>query len=517
MTRKAFLLLCSILTLFSLQDLNAQTRNAQLFIDASREEVQINKNIYGHFAEHLGGCIYGGIWVGPESNIPNTRGIRNDVVSALRKLNVPVLRWPGGCFADTYHWRDGIGPREQRPNRINTFWGDVIESNHFGTHEFMDLIGQLGTEAYFAGNVGSGSPQEMHDWVEYLTYPGESTLANLRRENGQNQPWDIPFWGVGNENWGCGGNMPAEFYAYLYRQFATYVMDYGENDIYKIAGGAGGDNYHWTETLMREAGNHMDGLSLHYYTLPGNWSNKGPALGFDEAAWFTTLRKALDIDRILARHIAIMDQFDPRRRVGLMIDEWGTWYDPMEGTNPAFLKQQNSLRDALVAGVTLNIFHDHAERVRMANIAQTVNVLQAMIHTDGPEMFVTPTYHVFEMYKVHQDAMRLASHLDSPEYQHGSSSISAVNVSASKNNDGVIHVSLCNLNPNTAVNIEAEVRGKSSKRLSGRVLTANAMDAHNNFENKNRIAPADFNELKSTRDGFTATLPPKSVVVIEIR
>lgn len=342
----------------------------------------INRHIYGHFAEHLGRCIYDGIWVGETSSIPNTRGIRNDIAAALRRINIPNLRWPGGCFADDYHWRDGIGPREARAHRVNTHWGNVIESNAFGTHEFLDLCRQLGCEPYICGNMGSGTVQEMRDWLEYMTFAGDSTLPRERRKNGQDAPWDITYWGVGNENWGCGGNMRAEFYADEYRRYATYCRHFNEGKLFRIAGGPHDEDYHWTEVLMREAAACMEGLSLHYYSLI-QWNDKKSATQFDRSQWFTLLKKALFMDPIISQHSAIMDQYDPGKRVALIVDEWGAWHAAEPGTNPAFLYQQNTLRDAVLAGVTFHIFHNHCDRVRMANIAQTVNVLQALILTEG--------------------------------------------------------------------------------------------------------------------------------------
>ena len=349
---------------------------AALVLHADQPGSTINRNLYGQFAEHLGRVIYDGLWVGEDSKIPNTRGIRNDVIAALKKLNIPVLRWPGGCFADEYHWRDGIGPRAQRPKRVNTWWGSVIETNAFGTHEFMDLCELIGADAYVGGNVASGTPQEMQEWIEYITSDSNSTLANLRRQNGRHKPWKLPYVAVGNENWGCGGNMRPEYYADVYKRYATFVKDYSGNHITKIASGASDRNYVWTEVMMSQAAKNMQGLSLHYYTLPtGDWDKKGSATQFAEDAWLSTLAHTLRMDEFIQEHSKIMDKYDPQKRVGLMVDEWGTWYDGDPGANLGMLYQQNSMRDAIVAGVNLNIFNRHSDRVQMANIAQMVNVL----------------------------------------------------------------------------------------------------------------------------------------------
>ncbi|MDP4088563.1 MAG: alpha-L-arabinofuranosidase C-terminal domain-containing protein, partial [Bacillota bacterium] len=369
---------------------------AKVIINTDIKKGKIDKNIYGNFAEHLGRCIYGGFWVGEDSDIPNVNGIRKDVVDALKELQLPVLRWPGGCFADEYHWRDGIGQAEKRPKMVNVNWGGVVENNHFGTHEFFELCKLLGAEPYICGNVGSGTVQEMREWIEYMTFDGESPMANLRAENGRKEPWNLKYFGVGNENWGCGGNMRPEYYADLYRRYSTFVRNFGENKIFKIAGGANTDDYNWTEVLMREAGRYMDGLSLHYYTVPGDfWLGKGSAVKFEEDEWFQTMAKSYRMDELLTKHSNIMDKYDPDKRVALVVDEWGTWFDVEPGTNPGFLYQQNTMRDALVASIHFNIFHDHCDRVRMTNIAQCVNVLQAVILTEGAKMIKTPTYHVF--------------------------------------------------------------------------------------------------------------------------
>ncbi|MEK4008391.1 MULTISPECIES: alpha-N-arabinofuranosidase [unclassified Paenibacillus] len=479
---------------------------------------KIDRNIYGHFAEHLGRCIYEGIWVGEDSPIPNTKGIRNDVVEALKEMKIPVLRWPGGCFADEYHWKDGIGPSEERKRMINTHWGGAVENNHFGTHEFMLLCEMLGCEPYINGNVGSGTVQEMSEWVEYLTFNGVSPMAELRQKNGQEDAWSVKYFGVGNENWGCGGNMRPEFYADLYRQYQTYVRNYGDNKIHRIACGANADDYNWTEVLMREATRFMDSITLHYYTLPNSdWNHKGAATGFGTDEYFTTLKKALFMDELVTRHIAIMDKYDPEKRVGLIVDEWGTWYDVEPGTNPGFLYQQNTIRDALVAGLTLNIFHKHSDRVRMANIAQTVNVLQAVILTEGEKMLLTPTYHVFNMYKVHQDAELLELTVDSPVYSYEGVEIPEVSASASVNAEGIIHVSLCNLNHASSAVLPLALRGLAGQAsVSGTTLAGASIDAHNSFEQPEAVTPQAFSAFKLEGDTLTVELPPMSVTVLAI-
>ncbi len=488
-------------------------------INADQSTHPINRHIYGHFAEHLGRCIYEGFWVGEDSDIPNTRGIRNDVVEALRALHIPNLRWPGGCFADEYHWKDGIGPREERTSMVNTHWGGVTESNHFGTHEFFDLCEMLGASPYICGNVGSGSVQEMSEWVEYATHSGPSPMADWRRKNGREQPWQLPFFGVGNESWGCGGNMRPQHYADEYRRYQTYVRQYTSDKIFKIACGANAADYKWTDVLMRRAGSHMDGLSLHFYTVAGTWQSKGSATQFGEAEYFNTLKECLKMDELLRRHGAIMDKHDPQKRVALVVDEWGTWHDIEPGTNPGFLYQQNTQRDALVAGLTFNIFHRYADRVRMANIAQTVNVLQAMILTDGAKMILTPTYHVFEMFSVHQDATLLPGHLTSDSYCSQNQEIPALSASASRDQDGRVHLSLCHTDPGKSTTVSVELRGWEPKSVSGRVLASHATNAHNTFENPSEVAPRALTEAEARLDGsrLQVTLAPASVAVLTLQ
>jgi alpha-N-arabinofuranosidase len=497
---------------------DTQGFKAELTIRADQPKGTINRNIYGHFAEHLGRDIYDGIWVGENSPIPNTRGIRNDIIAALKNLNIPVLRWPGGCFADEYHWRDGVGPRDKRPRRINSWWGNVIETNAFGTHEFMDLCELIGADPYVAGNVASGTPHEMMEWIEYMTSDSDSTLANLRRQNGREKPWKVPYFGVGNENWGCGGNMRPEYYADVYRRFATFVKNYSGNRVQKIASGHSDANYAWTEVLMSQAANQMDGLSLHHYTLPtSNWNKKGSATQFGEDQWHSTLVRTLRMDEYIQKHSAIMDKYDPQKRVGLMVDEWGTWYDAEPGTNLGMLFQQNSIRDALVAGINLNIFNRHADRVQMANIAQTVNVLQAVILTDKEKMVLTPTYHVFEMYKIHQGATLIPVELMAPDYKLGQDAVASLHASASRDKAGKLHLSIVNLDPNRAAQVSTKVSGASAKSVTGRVLTAPATNTVNTFDKPDTVKPAAFTGIKVDGDMITLSLPSKSVVVLEMQ
>jgi alpha-N-arabinofuranosidase len=487
---------------------------------ADRPGPVVNRNIYGHFAEHLGRGIYEGIWVGPASPIPNTRGMRNDVLAALKDLNIPVLRWPGGCFADEYHWKDGIGPREKRPSMINTHWGGVVEDNSFGTHEFMDLVELLGTNAYITGNVGSGTPQEMMEWVEYLTSDAISPMANLRRQNGREKAWRVPYFGLGNEPWGCGGNMRPEYYADEYRKYNTFIKNYDRSKpIYRIAGGASDFNYTWTEVLMDRVGRQMNAASLHYYTLPtGNWRTKGSATKYGEDQWFSTLSRTLRMDELITKHTAIMDKTDPEKRIGLAIDEWGTWYDVEPGTEPGFLYQQSTMRDALVAALNFHIFHRHADRVVMTNIAQTVNVLQAMILTDKEKMVRTPTYWVFEMFKVHQGGTFLPVDLQAPDYTFGSERIPVVSASATRSADGkAVHLSLANTTPGRALPITVTLSGLTPATATGRLLTAPTMQAHNTFAAPDAVKPVPFDGVTLAGNVLTLTLPAKSVAVVELR
>lgn len=519
-----FLLLCILFPM------KAQKADVVVNVDLGKDT--ICRHIYGHFAEHLGYGIYGGLWVGEDSPIPNTNGVRNDVIQALKHIQIPNLRWPGGCFADEYHWMDGIGNRNQRPKMVNTHWGGVTEDNSFGTHEFLDLCEVLGTEPYVCGNVGSGSVEEMAKWVEYINFDGESPMANLRRENGRDKAWNVKLWGVGNENWGCGGNMTPAAYAEHYRRYSTYCRDYGTNKLYRIAGGANVDDYEWTETLMKNIPNRMmNGLSLHYYIHTNGWMDKGSALVFDDNDYMNSLVRTIYMDDLITHHGNIMDVYDPEKRISIVVDEWGVWYNVEPGTNPGFLFQQNTMRDALIAGLTLNIFHKHCDRVKIANIAQMVNVLQAIILTDGDKMILTPTYHVFDMYKVHQDAVMLPLEVTSPLYSRGDDAIvrisdkvrkagelQAISATASKDKSGAVHVTFVNVDPANDIDINCSLRGMASGSVkSGQILTAKNLREHNTFEKPANVQLADFKGAKYKNGDLSLKVPAGSLVTIKIQ
>ncbi|MDN4502390.1 alpha-L-arabinofuranosidase C-terminal domain-containing protein [Alteromonadaceae bacterium BrNp21-10] len=491
--------------------------DTKVALDVEHPGSQINKNIYGQFMEHLGRGIYEGVWVGEDSKIPNTNGYRNDVVKALKELKVPLLRWPGGCFADEYHWQDGIGPRDQRPKGVNTNWGGVIEPNSFGTHEFLNFAEMLGADAYVNGNLGTGTAKEMAQWLEYMTSDSDSTLANMRRANGRDKPWKLPFFAIGNETWGCGGSMTPEFYGHLYKQYASFLKTPADNTPILIASGGTDDRLDWTEELSSldpVFAYRIEAISHHYYTVPtGVWEKKGNALGFPEEEWASTMSRTLHMEEILKKNLAILDKNDPEKKLGFYVDEWGTWYDVSEG-DPGFLYQQNSIRDAVVAALNLNLFHQHAERVQMTIIAQMVNVLQAMILTDKEKMILTPTYHVFRMHTPFQDATYLPVSLTgNPEYKLGEHSVPKISASAAKDKDGKIWITLVNTNPSDSEIIEVE--GKYTS-LVGEVLSADKMDAHNTFEAPNTVTPVVF-KAKASNGKLRLKLPAKSVLVAELK
>lgn len=490
-------------------------------IDIRRKGPKIDRHIYGHFSEHLGRCIYGGYWVGEDSNIPNVRGIRTDIVEAMKAIRVPNIRWPGGCFADDYHWMDGIGPKQQRVPQVNVHWGGVLENNHFGTHEFMDLCGQVGCEPYICGNVGSGTVREMRDWVEYLTDDGQSPMAQLRRKNGREKAWGLRFFGIGNENWGCGGFMTAEQYAGEFRRYAAYVKNYavmGKIDWWKappvmrIAGGENAERVEWTETLMKSVPHMlMGGLSVHCYVKPGDEMN---GTQFSEKSWYVTAANTLAKEELFKRNISVMDYYDPDKKVMMAVDEWGIWVDNEPGTVPGFLYQQNTMRSALCAALMLHIFHKHADRIRLANLAQTINVLQAIMLTEGAKMVKTPTYHVFDLYQGHQDADFVpVTWSDAPETV--AEGLPCVDVSASVGADGKVTVTLVNISTDACADVRLDFAGKLPVRAAGRVLEGKAT-AHNTFDNPDAVTVHTLPGVTVANGEVLATLPPCGIASVEV-
>ncbi len=492
-------------------------KKLSLKINCGNRKSRINREIYGHFSEHLGRCIYNGLYVGEESEIPNTGGVRNDIIEALKKIRIPVLRWPGGCFADEYHWKDGIGDKKDRKKMINTHWGGIVENNSFGTHEFMNLCEELGCEPYIAGNLGSGTVRELSEWVEYMTFDGISPMADLRRKNGREKPWRLKYIGIGNESWGCGGNMRPEYYADIYRQYQTYCRNYSGNELYKIACGPNADDYNWTEKLLESVKSwHTKAISLHYYTIPtGDWSHKGSATDFSVSEYYQTIASTLHIEELINRHSEIMDKYDPNKEIGLIVDEWGCWYDVEPGTNPGFLYQQNTMRDALVAAVNLNIFNEHSDRVVMANIAQAVNVLQAVILTEGEKMILTPTYHVFDLFKEHQGSQLIESECENYDIEYDGVRIPAVSKSVSVNENGDIFITMANCSVSETVNIIADLDGFAPRYTEARILSGDASD-FNDFDSPDNIKPSDYTGVRINSNSAEFELPPCSVIAVKL-
>ena len=481
----------------------------------------IPKEIYGQFSEHLGSCIYGGLWVGPESEIPNVDGYRLDVLNALKELGVPVLRWPGGCFADDYHWMDGVGPQAQRTRISNNNWGGTLEDNSFGTHEFLGLCERLGCQPYISGNVGSGTVKELAQWVEYMTSDSRSTMADLRRANGREKAWDVKFLGIGNEAWGCGGNMRPEYYSDLFRRYTTYTRDYNSaHGLYKVASGGSGDDYNWTEVCMQNIGGRMNAIAVHYYTVL-NWSDKGAATSFGKREYYRTLACALNIEPCLRRHMEIMDKYDPGHKVDLFVDEWGTWWDVEPGTNPGHLFQQCTMRDAMVAALSLNIFHKYTDRIKMANIAQVVNVLQAMVLTRGDRMVLTPTYYVFKMYRPHQDAEFIpVEYGTSVLNSNDVGEVPSLSVTASRK-DGAVTVSLVNpsYDKPESVRLDFESLGIKKGSVVRAEILASSSDIHdvNDFDCEPKVVTRDFDRVNVKDGGLEFEMPAASIVTITVK
>lgn len=486
---------------------------AKITLNPNRSKGTINKNIFGHFSEHLGRCIYQGLFVGEDSPIPNKNGMRTDVVEALKRIKAPVLRWPGGCFADEYHWKDGVGPKEARKRMVNTHWGGVVEDNSFGTHEFLELCEQIGCDPYINANLGSGTIREMSEWVEYVNSDGDSTVVKRRWENGRKDSWGVKYWCVGNENWGCGGNMRPEYYADEYRRYQTYCRNYGSNSIYRIACGPAGDDYNWTEVMMRTAGRYLDALSLHHYTVIGDWDHKGSATEFSSDDFYKTLCYAQSMDRIVTNHLAIIERYDPQKRVGLVVDEWGTWFDVEPGTNPGFLYQQNTMRDAMVAAITLNVFIKHCDRVVMANIAQTVNVLQSVILTEGDKIVLTPTYHVFDLYKAHQDAKEIDCFIETDMIGTEKWQVPRLTATASEKG-GAITLTCANLSETEDADITLDLLNKHFSQVSGRILHGRAHD-YNDFDVQ-KLSVQPYTDFSVEKQNVMLHLPACSVIELSL-
>lgn len=499
---------------FLLQGVNAQN---SISLKPDEAKVTIQPEIYGQFAEHLGRCVYEGIYVGSDSEIDNTNGYRTDVMMAMKDLEIPVLRWPGGCFADTYHWKDGVGPVQDRPSMLNIFWGGTVEDNSFGTHEFLDFCELIGTQPYLSLNVGSGTVQEAMEWIEYVTSDKETPMVQLRKKNGREKPWKVKYWGIGNESWGCGGDMRPEYYADLFRRYASYAKADG---MFRIACGANSRDYNWTKVLMertRDKQHLVQGISLHHYTLPtGSWrGSKGSSTNFEEDQWFSTMKGTMFMDELIGKHLEEMDKFDPRHRVGLMVDEWGTWYDVEPGTEPGFLYQQNTLRDALVASINLNIFNQRADRVKMANIAQVVNVLQAMILTQGANMILTPTYHTFMMYKVHMGATLIPLDITCDDYVLGEDKLPAISASASEK-DGKINITLCNIDPNKGKTVTINLSDINIEEVEAQIITSENMNDFNDFGREEKVTLKEFKKVKAKKGQLFIEMPAKAVVGISL-
>jgi alpha-N-arabinofuranosidase len=494
-------------------------------IDPATAGPGIDPNIFGQFAEHLGAGIYGGIWVGRDSSIPNVRGIRSDVVGALRALHVPNVRWPGGCFADEYHWRDGVGASQQRKVTLNSNWGGSVEPNAFGSDEFMDFIEQIGSEAYLSINVGSGTPREAADWLAYLTAPVSTSAGQERAGNGHAAPYRIKFLGIGNESWGCGGAMSPEYYLNQLKIYSRFVRNFnplqsGDQTMRRIAVGADGADTSYVEADMHAWHDRVwswsfEGLSLHSYTSAG-WPPAHPSEHFDEREYALFLKDTLRMDALIGKHSALMDRYDPDRKVALAVDEWGVWLAPLPGSNPGFLVQQNSLRDGIVAALNLNIFARHAERVRMANIAQMVNVLQSMIITQNDRMVLTPTYHVFRMYVPFQNAQRIAVRLDAGVYAHDGIVLPRLDALAAVDAQHRIWLAVVNLDPTREAPLAIAAGQGHAHSAKGEVLTAQRVDSVNSFAAPDAVAPRP---IAATLEAgkLMLLLPAKSVAVVQIQ
>ncbi len=475
----------------------------------------ISPRLYGHFAEHLGRCCYEGLWVGSQSRgIESVEGFRRDVLDALRELPVPLLRWPGGCYADHYHWRDGIGPVDERPRRLGMSCDlQVLDDNSLGTHEFLRLCELLGAEPYLAGNVGTGSPQELCDWVEYCNTPLDTTLARLRRKHGTPDPFGVRLWGVGNENWGCGGNFDAGSYAREYRRYAT-MLRHVDPGIELVASG---HNEVWNCEVLETLRDHLhlvDHLSIHSY-----WIRGGPETDFSEEDYYRLLSEAEETEAFVGRTAALIEEAARgRHRIGIALDEWGVWHPEartwgpgeVQRRSPITLEQANTLRDALAAAVALEGFHRQCQVLALTNLAQVVNVLHAPVMTEGSRMWLTPTYHVLHLHRPHIGAT--AVEVSFEEGVALPDGLPAVSATASTRT-GSLAVTLINRHicRGLSVRVSGVPAGITPK---GRVLTAAQPDATNSAEEPEAVKPTEISVERDGPDGWRVEMPPHSLVTV---
>jgi alpha-L-arabinofuranosidase len=497
----------------------------------------ISPNVYGHFLEHIGGVIYDGVWVGEDSKIPNIHGLRQELVEEMRKIKAPVVRYPGGCFADSYDWRDGVGAPDRRPRRTN-YWIEEdsssspashhYESNRFGTGEFMRFCQAVGCEPYLAANLRSLPGEEFYRWVEYCNSPaGSTTLAEARAASGFPQPYDVRYWGVGNESWGCGGNFTAQEYAVEFRRYSSWLPQYGR-PLALIASGPNSDDWQWTRGFFEEIARKdksllesIFGWALHYYSWnlsrghSEDWEEaKGDALKFDPQDWYEVLREGNRLESLIDGHWQVMKEFDPEHGVKLVVDEWGPWYRPGSELTPGnFLEQTPTIRDAVFSAMTLDIFNRNPEKVTLAAPAQLVNCLNSLYLAHEDRFCVTPVGHVFGMYAAHQGGESVRTMISAPKVHYARDGKPAafwgLNGSASVHGKDLV---LTMVNPHVSEIRETEIaiRGGAVKSAVMTVLTGSDLHAHNSFDQRTAVVPR-VNDAGFAGSRFTLEVPAASV------
>jgi alpha-N-arabinofuranosidase len=494
-------------------------------VHADREIGTVRPDFHSHFAEHLGSCTYGGIWVGKNSPIPNIDGFRKATVEYLKELGVPVLRWPGGCFADDYHWRDGIGPASKRPRRVNIHWGKYTEDNSFGTHEFLAFCRLIGAEPYLAANVGTGTPQEMRDWIEYCNYPKGSALADERAANGSPEPFNVRYWGVGNELWGCGGNYRAEDAAREYRRFATFARAVGGNQVYLVGCGPSGNDARWTRGFMDTLAGGLtpNGYSMHYYE-----GGSLPPEQFTPEAMYQQFNTFPRVEQAVTAQRTLLDGYDPNRRIGLFLDEWGVW-DRLTDNSKGRLWQQSTMRSGVAAALGLNVFNRIADKLYMCNIAQIVNVLQSVLLTDGPEgknCVRTTTYYAFMLFKPHRGNTAVEVETDAPRLTdfggrggrggRGGQPEPPPDMSLSASRQGSKMVlSFVNPRHDVDMDVDCALRGATAKSGTAQILHDSDINAYNGFDNPDRIV-IKSHEVAVEVGRVRITLPSMSVATVTL-